>query len=143
MKNWWKREQQKNKRGRNRRRRGMTLIEIMVVMILGLIAGMVGINVVAAAARARVDRTKTDLQAIQGGLDLYKARHGKYPDTGTGLKALVDEGILPRTPKDSWDNDFLYMVEGGKAVVKSYGEDGQAGGEGNAADLSNLDVQGK
>jgi len=127
------------RRGRARRR-GMTLIEIMVVMvILGLIAGMVGIAVVGAADRARVDRTKTDIANLQGALDLFKARHGKYPDTGSGLKALVDENILSKMPKDAWDNDYQYLMEGGKAVVKSYGADGQPGGDSTNADLSNLD----
>lgn len=127
------------RRGRARRR-GMTLIEIMVVMvIIGLIAGMVGIAVVGAADRARVDRTKTDIANLQGALDLYKARHGRYPDTGSGLKALVDENILSKTPKDAWDNDYQYLMEGGKAVVKSYGADGQPGGDGSNADLTNLD----
>ena len=129
------------RRGRNRRRRGMTLIEIMVVMvILGLIAGMVGIAVVGAADRARVDRTKTDIHNLQGALDLYKARHGRYPDTGTGLKALVDESILNRMPKDPWDSDYQYLNESGKAVVKSFGADGQPGGDGTNADLSNQDT---
>jgi len=129
------------RRGRNRRRRGMTLIEIMVVMvILGLIAGMVGIAVVGAADRARVDRTKTDIHNLQGALDLYKARHGRYPDTGTGLKALVDESILNRMPKDAWDSDYQYLNESGKAVVKSFGADGQPGGDGTNADLSNQDT---
>ncbi|HEY8211776.1 MAG TPA: type II secretion system major pseudopilin GspG [Myxococcaceae bacterium] len=132
------------RRGRNRRRRGMTLIEIMVVMvILGLIAGMVGIAVVGAADRARVDRTKTDIASLQGALDLYKARHGRYPDTGTGMKALVDDNILNKMPKDAWDNDFQYLQEGGKAVVKSYGADGQPGGDATNADLSNQDTGGK
>jgi general secretion pathway protein G len=132
------------RRGRDRRRRGMTLIEIMVVMvILGLIAGMVGIAVVGAADRARVDRTKTDIASLQGALDLYKARHGRYPDTGTGLKALVDESILNKMPKDSWDNDYQYLQEGGKAVIKSYGADGQPGGDGTNADISNQEAEGK
>jgi general secretion pathway protein G len=132
------------RRGRNRRRRGMTLIEIMVVMvILGLIAGMVGIAVVGAADRARVDRTKTDISNLQGALDLYKARHGRYPDTGSGLKVLVDENILSKMPKDAWDSDYQYLMEGGKAVVKSYGADGQPGGDGTNADLSNQDTGGK
>lgn len=143
MKLFGKRQVVRRGRGRSRRR-GMTLIEIMVVMvILGLIAGMVGIAVVNAADKARVDRTKSDIHAIQGALDLYKARHGRYPDTGTGLKALVDEGILNKPPKDGWDNDFQYLFEGGKAVVKSYGADGQPGGDGNNADLSNVDSDSK
>ena len=119
----------------------MTLIEIMVVMvILGLIAGMVGIAVVGAADQARVDRSRTDIHNLQGTLDLYKARHGRYPDTGSGLKALVDENILSKMPQDAWGNDYQYLNEGGKAVVKSYGADGQPGGDGNNADLSNMDT---
>jgi general secretion pathway protein G len=139
MKIFGKRQVVRRARGKARRR-GMTLIEIMVVMvILGLIAGMVGVAVVGAADRARVDRTKTDIANLQGTLDLYKARHGHYPDTGAGLKALVDENILTKMPKDAWDNDYQYLMEGGKAVVKSYGADGQAGGDGTNADLTNLD----
>src|SRR5690349_4362001 len=142
MKSFWKRQDGRRGRGRrDRRRRGMTLIEIMVVMvILGLIAGMVGIAVVGAADQARVDRTKTDIHNLQGALDLYKARHGRYPDTGSGLKVLVDENILNKMPKDAWDNDFQYLNEGGKAVVKSYGEDGSPGGDGTNEDISNQDT---
>jgi general secretion pathway protein G len=139
MKIFGKRQVVRRARGKARRR-GMTLIEIMVVMvILGLIAGMVGIAVVGAADRARVDRTKTDIANLQGALDLYKARHGHYPDTGSGMKALVDENILSKTPKDAWDNDYQYLMEGGKAIVKSYGADGQPGGDATNADLTNLD----
>lgn len=135
------RRQEVGRRARARRRRGMTLIEIMVVMvILGLIAGMVGIAVVGAADQARVDRSRTDIHNLQGTLDLYKARHGRYPDTGSGLKALVDENILSKMPQDAWGNDYQYLNEGGKAVVKSYGADGQPGGDGNNADLSNMDT---
>ena len=147
MKSWWKRMSAKS-RGpfipsvakRSRGTRGMTLIEIMVVMvILGLIAGMVGIAVVGAADQARVDRTKTDLHNLQGVLDLYKARHGRYPDTGAGLKILVDQNLLTTMPKDAWGNDFQYLNEGGRAVVKSFGADGQPGGNEKDADISNVD----
>lgn len=145
MKIFGKRQnRQQGARAKGRRRRGMTLIEIMVVMvILGLIAGMVGIAVVGAADQARVDRTRTDLSNLQGMLDLYKARHGRYPDTGTGLKALMDDNILNKMPQDAWGNDYQYLYEGGKAVVKSFGADGQPGGDGTNADLSNMDAEAK
>lgn len=130
-----------DKETRRRRRRGMTLIEIMVVItILGLIAAAVGIAVVPQMTRARIDRTRTDIKAIEGALDLYQTRKGRYPDTGQGLQILVQEQLLREPPKDAWGNDFVYMLEGGKPLVRSYGADGQAGGDEANADISNRDA---
>src|SRR6266852_488953 len=71
--------------------RGMTLIEIMVVItILGLIAGAVVVAVIPRLEEARRSRAELDIKSIESGLKLYYARKGNYPDTGTGLKALVD-----------------------------------------------------
>ena len=64
--------------------RGMTLIEIMVVLvILGLIASAVVIAVFPQLQKARVDRTTLDIGNIDSGLKLYNARKGKFPDTAT------------------------------------------------------------
>ena len=118
--------------------RGMTLIEIMVVLvILGLIASAVVIAVFPQLQKARVDRTMLDIGNIDSGLKLYNARKGKFPDTATGLKALVDLEILDKMPKDAWGNDYLYTLENGRPVITSYGADGVPGGEGPNADLSN------
>jgi general secretion pathway protein G len=127
---------------RNRRRtRGMTLIEIMVVItIIGLIAAAVGIAVVPRLDEARRDTAALDIKNIQGGLKLYYTKKGSYPDTAAGLQALVDQQILEQAPKDPWGNDYVYLNEGGKPVVTSYGADGAPGGEGTAADISSKDA---
>lgn len=121
--------------------RGMTLIEIMVVLvILGLIASAVVIAVFPQLQKARVDRTTLDIGNIDSGLKLYNARKGKFPDTATGLKALVDMEILDKMPKDAWGNDYVYTLESGRPVVTSYGADGVPGGEGSNADITNRPV---
>lgn len=127
---------------RRRRERGMTLIEIMVVItILGLIAAAVGVAVIPKLGEAKTQTARTDIHAVKQALDLYKVRKGKYPDTATGLKALVDTQNLERMPKDPWGNDYVYTLEGGKPTIVSYGADGQAGGEGEDADVSSRDAE--
>ena len=118
--------------------RGMTLIEIMVVLvILGLIASAVVIAVFPQLQRARVDRTTLDIGNLDSALKLYNARKGKFPDTTTGLKALVDLEIIDKMPKDAWGNDYVYTLESGRPVITSYGADGTPGGDGPNADISN------
>ncbi|NMO21593.1 type II secretion system major pseudopilin GspG [Pyxidicoccus fallax] len=132
--------QQKNQRKQRRRSRGMTLIEIMVVItILGLIAAAVGVAVIPQLEAARRDRAALDIKNIQGAMKLYYAKKGKYPDTASGLQALVEAQALEQMPKDPWNNDYVYVNEGGKPVIVSYGADGTAGGEGNDADISSAD----
>jgi general secretion pathway protein G len=118
--------------------RGMTLIEIMVVLvILGLIASAVVIAVFPQLQRARVDRTTLDIGNLDSALKLYNARKGKFPDTTTGFKALIDLEIIDKPPKDAWGNDYVYTLENGRPVITSYGADGVPGGDGPNADISN------
>lgn len=127
-------------RKQRRRSRGMTLIEIMVVLtILGLIAAAVGVAVIPKLDEARQDRARLDMSNIQNAMKLYYMKKGKYPDTGTGLKALVDTNNLDKIPVDPWGNEYVYTNEGGKPVLLSYGADGQPGGEGADADISSKD----
>jgi general secretion pathway protein G len=131
------------KNPQRRRNRGMTLIEIMVVItILGLIAAAVGVAVIPQLNAARRDRAELDIKSIQNALKLYYTKKGNYPDTATGLKGLVDMQALEQLPKDPWNNDYVYMNEGGKPVIISYGADGTSGGEGNDADISSKDAPG-
>ena len=125
---------------RRHKKRGFTLLEILVVIaILGLLTGMVAVAVVPAFTQAKVDTTRTNIATTMDLLKQYYLRKNKYPDTGTGLKALVDEQITDKMPKDAWNNDFVYLLENGKPVVMSYGDDGVPGGDGVAADLSSKD----
>jgi general secretion pathway protein G len=120
--------------------RGMTLVEIMVVItILGLIAAAVTVAVVPKIEQARHERAGLDIKAIEQALTLYYAKKGSYPDTSTGLKALVDTQNLEQMPKDPWGNEYQYMLDNGKPLIKSYGRDGKEGGEGADADITNRD----
>ncbi|HLM42599.1 MAG TPA: type II secretion system major pseudopilin GspG [Myxococcaceae bacterium] len=124
-----------------RRQRGMTLIEIMVVItILGLIMAAVGVAVIPKLDEAKQDTARLDIANINQALKLYYTKKGKYPDTGTGLRALVDTNNLERIPTDPWGKEYVYMNEGGKPVIVSYGADGTAGGEGPDADISSKDA---
>ena len=117
--------------------RGMTLLEIMVVItIIGVVMATVTVAVLPQLDRAKIDTTKNSMLGVQGALKLYYARHGKYPDTSQGLQILVAEKFLDQLPKDAWSNDFVYTAESSSYKILSYGSDGQQGGDGAAADIS-------
>ncbi len=129
----------------NRRRRhaerGMTLIEIMVVVvILGLIASAVAVNVMNSLAKAKRDQARTDLHTLENCLDLYKLEKGRYPTTEEGLAAVVAAGKC-KNMQDPWKNDYVYLNPGQKHPdsfdLKSYGGDGKPGGDGESADIEN------
>jgi general secretion pathway protein G len=125
---------------RRRSARGMTLIEIIVVItILSLLMAAVGVAVIPRLEEAKVDRAKLDIANILNALKTYYAKKGNYPDTGAGLKALVDTQILEKQPVDPWDHEYVYMLESGKPVVISYGKDGSPGGSESDADISSKD----
>jgi general secretion pathway protein G len=125
-----------------RRERGMTLIEIMVVItILGLIAAAVAVNVVGSLSEARVKQARTDLHTLESCLDLYKVDKGRYPTSEEGLQAVVAAGKCKAQIKDPWKHDYVYLYPGqvhpDSFDIKSYGADGQPGGDGENADIVN------
>lgn len=122
--------------------RGFTLVELMVVIvIIGLLATIVALNVLPSGDQARVTRAKADIDTIGAGLDLYKLQNGRYPSTSEGLAALVQSGGAflkgKAVPKDPWGRDYLYASPGqhGEADVWSLGADGKEGGEDTNADI--------
>jgi general secretion pathway protein G len=130
------------KKDARRRERGMTLIEIMVVItILGLIAAAVAVNVVGQLSDAKIKQARTDLHTIENCLDLYKVDKGRYPTTEEGLAAVVAAGKCKAQIKDPWKHDYVYLYPGvvhpDSFDIKSYGADGQPGGEGENADIVN------
>lgn len=129
------------RRRRQNRARGMTLIEIIVVItILSLLMAAVGVAVIPQLEQAKVDRAKMDIGNIQNALKTYYAKKGNYPDTGVGLKALVDAQILERAPLDPWDTEYVYMKEGSTPVIISYGKDKAPGGTETDADISSKEL---
>jgi general secretion pathway protein G len=118
--------------------RGMTLIEIMVVLvIIGLIATAVGVNVVKQREEANLQKAKADVQNIASqGVDAYRVMRGRYPSTEEGLGVLVKEGFLRANNDqgsltDPWGKEYVYLYPGQKNAdaydVKSSGPDGQPG----------------
>ncbi len=126
---------------RRRSARGMTLIEIIVVItILALLMAAVAVGVIPALDSAKVDIARQDIANIMTTLKVYYAKKGTYPDTGGGLKAVVDTQLLEHMPVDPWGHEYIYLNEGGKPVIMSYGKDGAPGGAENDADVSSKDA---
>lgn len=143
--------------GRRATRHGFTIIEVMaVIVIIGILAGIVAINVVGRIDKARVTAAKASLKLLHGAVIQFKLDTGRYPGEDTGLQELVEQptdvtgwaegGYLDTTtiPKDTWGNDFVYQLypESGKPfVIISYGADGEEGGDGYDADLYSTDAE--
>jgi general secretion pathway protein G len=143
---------------RNRMRRGgrgFTLIELMVVIvILGILAGLIIPRIMGRPDEARQTKARIMIEGIETALKLYRLDNGFYPTTEQGLRALVEASTIqpvPRNwreggylekgkvPKDPWGNDFVYLSPGtqGELDLISYGADGQPGGEGKNKDITN------
>ena len=110
---------------RRRGARGMTLIEIMVVLvILGLIAGAIGYNVFGQLKEAQIKTATLDLKAIANSVDLYHVETGQWPDS---LGQLVPKFIRD-LHKDPWGQEYSYVKSGDGYDVYSYGPDKAQGG---------------
>ena len=120
--------------------RGMTLIEIMIVItILGMVAAAVAVAVIPQLKSAQVKQAKIDIQTIKNAADLYYNKHSRYPGSDEGIPALVSEKMLSKQPLDPWKRPYVYRFPGVKNQdgpdIGSYGGDGQPGGTGENADL--------
>ena len=97
--------------------RGMTLIEIMVVLvILGLIAGAIGYNVFQSLKEGQVRAAKLDLKALGNGVDLFHVETGQWPDS---LQALVPKQ-LKEIRKDPWGSDYAFVRSGGTWTQRAW-----------------------
>ena len=137
---------------------GFTLVEIMVVVIIiGLLAGIVVPNVMDNLDKANVQKARADFSSLQTALKLYRIDNFNYPTTEQGLEALVTKSSIAPVPrnfkasgyidnlnKDPWGNDYQYMSpadDGKEYDIYSLGADGVSGGEGQNADISVWDEQ--
>lgn len=121
----------------SRRTSGFSLIEIMVVVvIIGLLAGAVTIGVGKYLDSAKKNRVKSDLATIVTEVKGYYALNGRYPSNDQGLASLgMDSKGL-----DPWGKPYIYVypaVTNPDEAFEVYtlGEDGRSGGEGVNADV--------
>lgn len=132
---------------------GVTLIEMMVVLvIIAIVAALIVPNVIGRPDEARMTVARTDVRTIAASLEMYRLDNRSYPATAQGLEALVTRptsapappnwasgGYLPQLPVDPWGNPYVYRAPGeaGPYDLLSLGADGQPGGEGVDADIPN------
>lgn len=137
--------------------RGFTLIEIMVVLIIiGLLAGIVVPKLMGRTEEAKRTKASVQIKNLQSALDLYKLDNGIYPSTDQGLHALVEKpaigeipkgwkegGYIDKIPKDPWGNNYVYISPGvhGDYDLYSYGADGEEGGESRDADIQSWNLE--
>ncbi len=116
-------------------RRGMSLVEIMVVIaIITTLMGVVGYGVMQVWQSSRVDTTVLQMGEVNKRIELYSLKKG-VPSMSDGLSAVYGaDGV----PKDAWGNEFVYVTPGANGQdydLVSYGKDGQEGGADLNADI--------
>lgn len=129
---------------------GFTLLELLVVIvIIGLLAGYVGPRYFSQIGKAEVKVARAQTDALGKALDQFRLDTGHYPGMEEGLVALVthpasepkwDGPYLSKgVPLDPWGNPYVFRFPGehGEYDLISYGKDGKPGGEGEAADITN------
>lgn len=129
---------------------GFTLLELLVVMvIIGLLAGYVGPKYFKEIGKSEVKSAKAQLDALGKALDQYRLDTGHYPSSEQGLAALNArpanevkwEGpyLKKNVPDDPWGKPYLYKQPGEHSEydLYSYGKDGQPGGTGDTVDITN------
>lgn len=131
----------------NNRKRGFTLIEILVVMvIIGLIAALVGPRLFPKLGKGKLSAAKAQIELIGQALDQFRLDISRYPTTQEGLGTLMTnpglehwEGpyLKKELPVDPWGKPYLYQCPGihGEYDLVSYGRDGTPGGEGEDQDV--------
>jgi general secretion pathway protein G len=132
---------------------GFTLVEMMVVIvIMGLLATVVVINVLPSQDRAMLEKANADVRLLDQAIEMYRLDNLNYPSVEDGLRALVDApgelarseryrtgGYVRQLPDDPWGNPYQYVYPGEHGVfdIYSLGADGQLGGEAGDADIGN------
>jgi len=130
---------------------GFTLLELLVVLvIIGLLVGYVAPRFFSQVGKSEVKVARAQIKALEDALDQYRLDVGRYPTTEQGLAALDAQPsgetrwqgpyLKKRVPKDPWGTAYQYQSPGsqGEYDLSSLGKDGKPGGEGEAADITNL-----
>ena len=130
-------------------RRGFSLIELMVVIvIIGLLAGTVSVGVRSYLIRSKQNVARMEIAKISQAIENFYLSLDRYPSNEEGLNVLTQsserfpEPLLDRLPNDPWRNPYEYLETGTAPAyqIVSYGADGREGGEGADKDLSSLEL---
>lgn len=130
--------------------RGFTLLELLVVMvIIGLLAGYVGPKYFGQIGKSEIKVARAQIDALEKALDQYRLDTGHYPGSEAGLAALMERPanepkwggpyMKKAVPMDPWGHPYAYKQPGdhGELDLWSFGKDGQPGGTGDDADITN------
>ena len=137
---------------------GFSLLEMLVVLvIIGLIASLVGPRLFSRVDSSKVQVADTQVRMLRGAVETYRLEVGRLPSEDEGLGVLYkppsDERLKARwrgpyldeqVPLDPWDNPYVYSIPGADGMpfaLYSLGADGVRGGEGNDADVGFLPTQ--
>ncbi len=133
--------------------RGFTLLEMLVVLvIIGLLAGLVGPQLLGRVDTSKVTAADTQIRMLKASIETFRLDVGRFPTAEEGMQALMvtpqDERIARKwrgpylaedVPLDPWSNPYVYKPETGTRILLfSYGADGKEGGEGIDADIGFL-----
>jgi general secretion pathway protein G len=128
---------------------------MVVVVILGILAGIVVPRLLDRPEEARRTKAAVQIKSIEEALGLFKLDNGFYPSTEQGLEGLVSQpetgriptryragGYIKKVPLDPWGNPYIYLSPGahGDFDLLSYGPDGESGGEGDNADIESWNI---
>lgn len=135
---------------RPKRKSGFTLVELLVVLaILGLLAGLVGPRVLGQLGGAKSKTAAVQISDLESAVEMYKLDVGRFPSAQEGLQALVTNPgsvsgwngpyLRRGLPLDPWGNPYRYRNPGqhGDFDIFSYGADNAPGGSGENADIGN------
>jgi general secretion pathway protein G len=127
-----------------------TLLELLVVVaIIGLLVGYVAPRYFGQVSKSEITTARAQIDALEKALEQYRLDTGRYPSTEMGLNALVQRPqgeakwngpyLRKDVPLDPWGKPYTYRFPGerGDFDIASYGRDGQPGGSGDDADITN------
>jgi general secretion pathway protein G len=128
--------------------RGFTLLELLVVIVIvGLLAGYVAPRYFGQVGKSEVQVARAQIESLDKALDQYRLDLRRYPSAEQGLEALVNKSstetnwsgpyLKKAVPNDPWGRPYVYRVPGqkGEFDLFSLGRDGKPGGTGEDADI--------